>query len=65
MVTSFDLRERVTGAVVAVEPWKSESIGAVLFKPVQSLGFGTWYEFTLTGSVDGMAVQKTVAFKTQ
>lgn len=64
-VTSFNLRERASGADVAVQPWKTEGTGAVLFRPDQQLAYGVWYEFTVTGSVDGVAIQKTVTFKTR
>jgi hypothetical protein len=64
VVSSFQLRDRATGADVAVQPWPNEGTGAVLFKPEQQLAFGTWYDATVTGTVDGVTVQKTVAFKT-
>lgn len=63
-VNSFSLRNRSTGAEVAVHPWPREGTGAVLFQPTSQLEFGTWYDYTINGTVDGVQTQKTVSFKT-
>lgn len=63
-VSSFSLRNRSTGAEVAFKPWPKEGTGAVLFQPENPLEFGTWYDCVITGTVDGVATQKTVSFKT-
>lgn len=63
-VDQFSLRNRATGAEVAVMPWQRESTGAVLFQPEQPLEPATWYEFEVTGTVDGVRTQRKVSFRT-